>query len=107
MQKGLLAMDYGLWLLTDSSGRITLNGWSETSAAGASSDAAPKTDHWPPFVLCEDRAQLPERLDELGLDLAPGADLNDLDKRWDVYLCHPDITALRAKLDGERSTTVS
>lgn len=98
-------MDYGLWLLTDHSGRITLNGWSETTTDDASSDTPAKTDHWPPFVLCEDRAQLPERLDQLGLDLAPGANLHDLDKSWDVYLRHPDITALRAQLDRERTTT--
>lgn len=100
-------MDYGLWLLTDPSGRITLNGWSETSADHTSPDTPAKTDHWPTFVLCEDRAQLAERLNALGLELAPGADLNDLDKSWDVYLRHCDITALRAQLDRERTATVT
>ena len=32
MQKGTLYMDYGLWLLSDETGRITLTGWSETGS---------------------------------------------------------------------------
>lgn len=104
MQKGLLSMDYGLWLLTDTSGRITLTGWSETSTDTNSLDAPAKIDHWPTYVLCSDRAQLSTRLQELGLDLAPGMDLGNLDKAWDVYLRHPDIAALRTQLDREKAT---
>lgn len=96
-------MDYGLWLLTDTSGRITITGWSESSTGDDSPDTSAKTDHWPTYVLCTDRTQLPARLLELGLDLAPGADLADLDKAWDVYLRHPDITALRSRLDRDRA----
>ena len=69
MPKGTLYMDYGLWLLADETGGITLTGWSETATAGAASEAAPKTYHWPIYTLCEDRAELPARLTELGLDL--------------------------------------
>ncbi|OFJ51867.1 hypothetical protein BEL07_20630 [Mycolicibacterium grossiae] len=103
MQKGTLYMDYGLWLLTDPTGRITLTGWAETSAAGPDPDAPGRTDHWPTYDLCESRDQLPARLQELGLDLAPGADLNDLDKAWDVNLRHPDIAALKSALDRQRT----
>lgn len=98
-------MNYGLWLLADTSGQITLTGWSETSTDAAVPDSTTKTDHWPTYVLCRDRAQLATRLDELGLDLAPGAVLSDLDNAWDVYLHHPDIAALRIQLDRENSTT--
>ena len=90
-----LLMDYGLWLDKDDAGRITLTGWT-------ASEASNTTDHWPVYTLCHDRAQLPDRLDQLGLDLAPGADINDLDKAWDVYVQHPNIAALRAQLDRER-----
>lgn len=103
MQKGTLYMEYGLWLLADETGRITLTGWSEADAAGNESGAAPKTDHWPVYTLCDSRDELPERLTELGLDLAPGADLNDLDKAWDVYVQHPDIATLRGALDRQRT----
>ena len=103
MPKGTLYMDYGLWLLTDDAGQITLTGWSETSSE-ASPEAPAKTDHWPTYVLCSTPAQLPERLLELGLDLDAGADLADLDKGWDVYLRHPDIAALRTRLDRDRAT---
>lgn len=96
-------MDYELWLITDTSGRITLTGWSETSTESAHPDASAKIDHWPTYLLCGDRAQLPDRLQELGLDLAAGMDLGNLDKAWDVYLRHPDITALRTQLDREKS----
>ncbi len=102
MQKGLSYMDYGLWLLTDDTGRITLNGYSERDPDPAAPTAV-RTDHWPTFVLCDDRAQLPEKLAELGLELAAGADLNDLGKNWDVYLRHSDITALRSQLDSLKS----
>ncbi|MEW2484197.1 hypothetical protein AB0876_31890 [Mycobacterium sp. NPDC049093] len=100
-------MDYGLWLLTDPSGRITLNGWSEARADHTSPDTAARTEHWPTFVLCDNRGQLSDRLHALGLELAPGADLSDLDKCWDVYLRHPDITALRTQLDHERAATAT
>lgn len=96
-------MDYGLWLLAEPSGTITLTGWSETSS-DASPDAPAKTDHWPTYVLCSTRDQLPARMLELGLDLDAGADLDDLAKGWDVYLRHPDVTALRTQLDRDRST---
>lgn len=95
-------MAYGLWLLAESSGAITLTGWSETSTA-ATPDGPAKTDHWPTYVLCSNRSQLPSRLAELGLDLDAGADLDDLDKGWDVYLRHPDIGALRTQLDHDRT----
>lgn len=103
MQKGTLYMDYGLWLLTDSTGRITLTGWAETGAKGSDPDAPARTDHWPTYELCDSRDQLPARLEELGIDLAPGADLNDLDKAWDVYIRHPDISALKTALDRQRT----
>lgn len=96
-------MDYGLWLLTDPSGQISLTGWSETSADATHPDTSVKSDHWPVYALCTDRAQLPDRLRELGLELDAGADLGDLDRQWDVYLRHPDITALRTQLDRERT----
>jgi hypothetical protein len=102
MPKGTLYMDYGLWLLADETGRITLTGWSETGGPEAANGAAPKTEHWPIYTLCDDRAELPARLAELGLDLAPGADLNDLDRAWDVYVQHPDVASLRDALDRER-----
>lgn len=92
-------MDYGLWLLCDQSGRISLTGWSELG----NDNAETRTDHWPAYPLCEDRALLPTRLSELGLDLAPGADLNDLDKAWDVYVRHADVAALRAELERRKS----
>lgn len=95
-------MDYGLWLVRDNTGTITLTGWSET-AATTGLNGSTKTDHWPTYTLCRDPHQLPSRLAELGLDLAAGHDLNDLDKDWDVYVCHPDIVALRAALDNERA----
>ena len=99
MQKGTVCMDYGLWLLSNETGQITLTGWSQTGSDSTNPDASPRTDHWPTYPLCEHRAQLPARLRELGLDLAPGADLNDLERAWDVYLSHPDVTALKAALD--------
>ena len=97
-------MDYGLWLLTDTSGRITLTGWSETGGDSTNPNAPSRTDHWPTYPLCEDRAQLPGKLHELGLDLAPGADLSDLDKNWDVYVRHADVTALKAALDSRKAS---
>lgn len=103
MQKGTLYMDYGLWLLTDGTGRITLTGWSDTGADSTDPDTAPRPDRWPIYALCDDRAQLPDRLAELGLALAPGADLNDLDRAWDVYVQHPDIAALKAALDRQKT----
>lgn len=104
MQKGLLYMDYGLWLLSDDAGRITLTGWSETGGNSTDPDAVTQTDHWPAYPLCDNRSQLPERLHELGLDLAPGADLDDLDRAWDVYVRHPDVTALKAALDQQKGS---
>ena len=92
-------MEYGLWLLSDEDGQITLTGWSQTGSDSTDPDASTRTDHWPTYPLCDNRAQLPTRLQELGLDLAPGADLNDLERAWDVYLSHPDVTALKAALD--------
>jgi hypothetical protein len=103
MPKGTLYMDYGLWLLADETGRVTLTGWSETPTAGVASEAAPKTDNWPIYTLCDDRSELPACLTELGLDLAPGADLNDLDRAWDVYVQHPDLASLRGALDRRRT----
>ncbi len=96
-------MDYRLWLLADASGRITLHGWSETSSDSA--DTAPKVHHWPTYHLCDDPAQLPARLEELGLELAAGADLGDLHRTWDVYLRHPDPSGLRASLDRRSAHT--
>ena len=99
MLKGTLSMDYGLWLLCDKTGQISLTGWSELSTDSTET----RTDHWPAYTLCEDRAQLPARLSELGLELAPGSDLRDLDKALDVYVRHPDITALRTALERQKS----
>ena len=101
--KGLLHMDYRLWLLADQHGHITLNGWSETGSDHARADAEVKTDHWPAYPLGDDPAQLPDLLAELGLILAPGADLADLARSWDVYLQHPDPAALRTTLDKQRT----
>lgn len=102
--KGTLYMDYALWLLSDDAGRITLTGWAESGAEGDATAAETRTDHWPTYLLCEDRTALSARLQELGLDLAPGADLNDLARGWDVYVRHPDIKVLRASLDARRSS---
>jgi hypothetical protein len=96
-------MDYGLWLLCDDDGTIALTGWSENPGSDANPTADTKTDRWRTYTLCQDRTQLPGRLAELGLDLDAGADINDFDKGWDVYVRHPDITALRAKLDSDRT----
>ena len=96
-------MDYGLWLLRDDTGTTTLTGWSETATTATNPDAPTKTEHWPTYTLCHDPNQLPSRLAELGLDLAAGHDLNDLNKDWDVYVRHPNITALRALLDTENA----
>ena len=94
----LTDVNYGLWLLRDDTGTITLTGWSET----INPDGATKTEHWPTYALCNDATELPYRLQELGIDLAAGHRLDDLDKEWDVYVRHPDIRALRALLDAER-----
>jgi hypothetical protein len=103
--KGTTYMDYRLWLLCDDTGTITLTGWAETTASTATDpDTASTTEHWPTYTICQNRTQLPARLAQLGLDLAPGADINDFDKDWDVYVKHPDITALRALLDSEQAT---
>lgn len=104
-QKGHDLMDYRLWLKADTTGRITLHGWSDTG--GQAPDGQSKAQHWPVYQLCEDTAQLPQRLTELGLDLDAGADLGDLHRAWDVYLRHPDLPSLRATLDeqGARDTT--
>ncbi|OCB23959.1 MULTISPECIES: hypothetical protein [Mycobacterium] len=96
-------MDYGLWLLREPTGAITLTGWSETPGTATDSAAAGKTEHWPTYTVCREPSQLSARLAELGLDLAAGHDLSDLDKDWDVYVRHPDIAALRAALDTERA----
>jgi hypothetical protein len=103
MQKGLISMHYKLWLLADTSGLITITGWSETTADFTDPSAPAKADHWPTYVLCRDRTQLPARLAELDLSLDAGADLGDFDKGWDVYLRHPDITALRSHLDRHKT----
>jgi hypothetical protein len=95
LTKGTASMDYALWLLSDATGAITLSGWAETTDA--------TTEHWPTYTLCQDHAQLPARLAELGLNLAPGADINDFDNDWDIYVTHPDITALRAQLDNKHT----
>ncbi|KEF94861.1 hypothetical protein K883_05285 [Mycobacterium sp. TKK-01-0059] len=96
-------MDYGLWLLREPTGAITLTGWSETPSVATSPAASSKTEHWPAYTLCSEPSHLPSRLTELGLDLAAGHDLSDLDKDWDVYVRHPDIDALRAALDAQRA----
>ena len=83
-------MDYGLWLDTCPDGKVTLKGWTDTGAG--------RTDHWPPYTLCT-RADLPARLSELGLVLAAGHDLTDLDEQWDVYVHHENPAQLRAHLD--------
>lgn len=100
--KATTTMNYGLWLLANHDGTITLTGWAETTPA-ADPDAPPNTEYWPTYPLCKSRQQLPARLDELGLQLAAGAHLNDLDNDWDVYVEHPDLKALRAILDNERA----
>ncbi len=101
--KGTTYMDYGLWLLSDDAGTIILTGWSETADSDADPTAATKAEHWPIYTICQDRARLPDRLAELGLDLAPGVFIGDLDKEWDVYVRHHDIAALRTRLDSEQT----
>jgi hypothetical protein len=81
-----------LMITTHPDGHVTLKGWIETPNG--------RTEHWPTFTLCQSRADLPERLAELGLALAAGHDLTDLDQQWDVYLHHADPTQLRAHLDS-------
>lgn len=93
--KATTSMDYGLWLLATNDGTITLTGWVETTPA--------TTENWPTYRICSDRQQLPARLDELGLTLAAGAHLDDLDHDWDVYVEHRDLKALRAQLDNDRT----
>ena len=85
-------LEYRLWIASRADGQITLNGWTETPTG--------RTEHWPPYPLCHTHDELSERLSELGLVLAPAADLTDLDHRWDVYLHHNDPTQLRAHLDA-------
>lgn len=100
--KATTTMNYGLWLLANDDGTITLTGWAETTPA-ATPDSPPNTEDWPTYPLCQNRQQLPARLEQLGLQLAAGAHLNDFDNHWDVYVEHPNITALRAQLDSERA----
>jgi hypothetical protein len=94
------AVNYRLWLLANDDGAIALTGWAETSPA-ATPDTPPNTEHWPAYPLCDNREQLPARLEQLGLRLAPGADLKDFDNHWDIYVEHTDPRALRAHLDRE------
>jgi hypothetical protein len=98
--KATTTMNYGLWLLANDDGTITLTGWTETTPA-ATPDSPPRTEHWPTYTLCQHRQQLPSRLEQLGLHLAAGAHLNDFDNHWDVYVEHPDLNALRAQLNNE------
>lgn len=84
---------YGLWLGSTPDGQITLHGWTEPATGTG------RTEHWPTYTLCH-RTQLAQRLDELGLSLAPGHHITDLDMRWDVYLTHDDPAALRTILDA-------
>lgn len=93
------AGDYRLWLVLTDHGRITITGWSEGSPNGGG-----PVSYWPEYPLCESIAQLPERLAEFGLELAPGAALTDLGRAWDVYVQHPDVTALRTALTRRDST---
>jgi len=72
MLKGTLYMNYKLWLLVDETGWIKLRGWSETGGDSTDPDVATRIDYWPDYPLCEDRAQLPERLGELGMALDSG-----------------------------------
>ncbi|MBS4730582.1 hypothetical protein MSM1_20430 [Mycobacterium sp. SM1] len=97
--KGASNTDYRLWLLCGDDGVITLTGWTETTG----NDTSAKIEHWPIYTLCQHRSQLADRLTELGLDLAAGADINDLDHNWDVYVRHPDIAALRTQLNREQT----
>lgn len=92
-------MTYRLWLVSEETGQITLTGWSESEGAASRT----KTDHWPRYKLCAAANQLPARLAELGIDLDAGADLSDLSRHWDCYVRHPDIAALRAQLDQDKS----
>jgi len=95
-------MTYRLWLLTDPAGQIALTGWSDSDTNNRDS----QPDHWPAYPLCQTHTQLTGRLTELGIELAPGADLNDLNKHWDVYVRHPDINTLRKRL-GSAPTPIS
>lgn len=96
-------MDYGLWLLRDADGAITLTGWSQTTSSETASTTTAKVEQWPTYILSHDRANLPERLAELGLDLAPGHMITDLDKDREVYVTHSDTNALRTRLDNQQT----
>ncbi|WP_293003323.1 hypothetical protein [Mycobacterium sp.] len=95
--------DYGLWLLATDSGGVELTGWVETAPTNSLSEGRSSTEYWPDYTICRDRQQLPTRIKELGLRLAAGSLLTDLDKDWTVYVTHPDLKALRAQLDNDRA----
>ena len=56
LQKGTLYMDYSPWLLSDETGRITLTGRSESGSDSIDPNTSTRTDHWPTYPLCDDRA---------------------------------------------------
>ncbi|PJE02583.1 MAG: hypothetical protein CK429_34235 [Mycobacterium sp.] len=85
-------MDYQLWLQRDDTGTVNLTGWSENTASS-------HVEHWPTYPLCQHLDQLPTRLTELGLQPDIGYNIADLEKNWDVYLTHPNLTTLRATLE--------
>lgn len=95
--------NYGLWLLATDTGTVELTGWTETTPSTAPETTPPKTEYWPGYPICEDRQQLPARLEELSLQLSAGSLLSDLDNDWHVHVRHPDRAALRAQLDSERA----
>jgi hypothetical protein len=94
----ITAVAHRLWLLIGAQGTVTLTGLSESETATGA-----RTEHWPAYPLCDHAEQLPARLEELGLTLAPGAQLSDLDHRWDVYVRHTNPVALRAQLEDQSS----
>lgn len=85
-------MDYQLWLLRDETGTVNLTGWSENTTGN-------EIEHWPTYRLCGHLTHLPSRLTELGLQPDIGYNIADLEKHWDVYLTHPDLTTLRTTLN--------
>lgn len=95
---------FALWLTAAGNGAIELTGWVEDAPDLNTAETAARTDYWPDYLISRDRQQLPTRLEQLGLQLAAGALLSDLDKDWPVYLTHPDLPALRARLDNERTS---
>ena len=103
MQKGTLYMDYGLWLLSDETGRINLTGWSETGSDSNEPNATHRTDHWP----CLPAVRRPCAAARAPPGTRPGPGPRSRSQRPRPCLGrlvrHPDLTALRAALDRPKT----